>query len=108
LRGEIIPVINLHKRFHLQAAELSEEDTLLSGFLIIRLDGMHVAIIIDKVSRVMSVEPGEIQAPPQMLSGIGAEYIEGVVHRDEGYLIVLDIDRLFNLREIAALESIAR
>lgn len=108
LRGEIIPVINLHKRFHLQAAELSEEDTLLSGFLIIRLDGMHVAIIIDKVSRVMSIEPGEIQAPPQMLSGIGAEYIEGVVHRDEGYLIVLDIDRLFNLREIAALESIAR
>jgi purine-binding chemotaxis protein CheW len=108
LRGEIIPVINLHRRFHLSKADLSEEDELLSGFLIIRLGGMHVAIIIDKVSRVLSVSGNEIQQPPQMISGIGAEYIEGVVHRDEGYLIILDIDRLFNMRELQALESIAR
>lgn len=108
LRGEIIPVINLHRRFHLKRAELGEEEELLSGFLIIRIDGMHVAIIIDKVSRVLSVTGEDIQQPPQMLSGIGAEYIEGVVHRDEGYLIILDINRLFNLRELAALETIAR
>ncbi len=108
LRGEIIPVINLHRRFHLTRVLTEEDDELLRGFLIIRLDGMHVAIIIDKVSRVISVSAGEIQPPPQMISGIGAEYIEGVVQRDEGYLIVLDIDRLFNLRELEQLESIAR
>lgn len=108
LRGEIIPVINLHRRFHLKRAELSEEDELLSGFLIINLDGMHVAIIIDKVSRVVAVQRDEIQPPPQMLSGIGAEYIHGVVHRDDGYLIILDINRLFNMRELAQLESIAQ
>ena len=108
LRREIIPVINLHRRFHLKPAKLAEEDELLSGFLIIRLDGMHVAIIIDKVSRVLTVSGDEIQQPPQMLSGIGAEYIEGVVHRDDGYLIILDIERLFNLRELAALEPFAR
>jgi purine-binding chemotaxis protein CheW len=108
LRGEIIPVINLHRRFHLNRAAVEDGDELLSGFLIIRLDGMHVAIIIDKVSRVLSVKPGEVQQPPQMLSGIGAEYIEGVVHREDGYLIILDIDRLFNLRELAALETFVR
>ena len=108
LRGEIIPVINLHKRFHLKRAALNEEDELLRGFLIIRLNGMHIAIIIDKVSRVLTVSHEDIQPPPQMLSGIGAEYIEGVVHREEGYLIILDINRLFNMRELAALESIAR
>jgi purine-binding chemotaxis protein CheW len=108
LRGEIIPVINLHRRFHLTRAAIEDGDELLSGFLIIRLDGVHVAIIIDKVSRVLSVKPDDIQQPPQMLSGIGAEYIEGVVHREDGYLIILDIDRLFNLRELAALETFAR
>lgn len=107
LRGEIIPVINLHRRFHLSHAN-EEDDELLRGFLIIRLSGMHVAIIIDKVSRVLGVSADEIQPPPQMLSGIGAEYIQGVVHRDDGYLIILDIDRLFNMRELAQLESIAR
>ena len=108
LRGEIIPVINLHRRFHLKRAELDDEDQLLSGFLIIRLKGMHVAIVIDKVSRVVSVAGKEIQEPPQMISGIGNEYIEGVVQRDEGYLIILDIERLFDLRELETLETIAR
>ena len=105
LRGEIIPVINLHRRFHIKRADLGDQEELLSGFLIIRLTGMHIAIIIDRVSRVLSVSSSEIQPPPQMLTGIGAEYIEGVVNRDDGYLIILDIDRLFNMREIAQLEQ---
>ena len=107
LRGEIIPVINLHRRFHISRAQLDDQDELLSGFLIIRLNGMHIAIIIDRVSRVLSVASDDIQPPPQMLTGIGAEYIEGVVNREGGYLIILDIDRLFNMRELAQLEQMA-
>ncbi|AFG38181.1 chemotaxis protein CheW [Spirochaeta africana] len=106
LRGEIIPVINLHRRFHLKKAELSEEDSLLSGFVIIQIDEMLLAVIIDKVNRVVKVEGKDIQPPPQMISGIGAEYIQGVVNRDEdGYLIILDIRRLFNTRELRAISD---
>jgi purine-binding chemotaxis protein CheW len=105
LRGEIIPVISLHKRFHIRKMEMSEEDELLSGFIIINVDGMQLAIIIDKVSRVVTITFDEIQPPPQMLSGIGAEYIQGVVNRDESYLIILDIARLFSVRELQTLES---
>ncbi len=108
LRGEIIPVINLHKRFHLRTTTLSDEDLLLRGFLIISIDNMHVAIIIDKVSRVVWVSQNDIQDAPQMLSGIGAEYIEGVVHQEDGYLIILDTERLFNVKELAQLESLSR
>ena len=105
LRGEIIPVISLHKRFHIRKMEMSEEDELLSGFIIINVDGMQLAIIIDKVSRVVTITFDEIQPPPQMLSGIGAEYIQGVVNRDDSYLIILDIARLFSVRELQTLES---
>ncbi|KGE73497.1 chemotaxis protein CheW [Spirochaeta lutea] len=107
LRGEIIPVINLHKRFHLTRLEMTEEDELLSGFIIISLDDMQLAVIIDKVSRVVTIDLDEIQPPPQMLTGIGAEYIQGVVNRDDSYLIILDIRRMFNVRELQALETIA-
>lgn len=104
LRGSIIPVINLHRRFHLKKADLSEEDELLSGFVIIQIDDMLLAVIIDRVNRVVRVEAKDIQPPPQMISGIGAEYIQGVVNRDEeGYLIILDIRRLFNSRELRAI-----
>lgn len=107
LRGDIIPIINLHKRFHLKRPKLSEEDELLSGFIIIDINGMKLGVIIDKVSRVITVELNKMQPPPQMISGIGAEYIQGVYNREDGYLIVLDIHRLFDPKELQQLGDIA-
>lgn len=108
LRGEIIPVINLHKRFHLRRASLSEEDKLLSGFLILNLDGMQLGVFIDKVSRVVTIDREKIQPPPQMISGIGAEYIQGVTNEESGYLIILDIRRIFDPKELQQLGTIVR
>ncbi len=100
LRGDIIPVINLHKRFHLRKAELTEDEALLSGFIIINLDGMQLGVIIDKVLRVVTINKEQIQPPPQMIKGIGTEYIQGVIHQESGYLIILDIRRLFDPDEL--------
>jgi purine-binding chemotaxis protein CheW len=108
LRGEIIPIISLHKRFHLRKALLGEDEELLSGFIIIDIDGMKLGVIIDKVERVVSIEAQNIQPPPQMLSGIGAEYIQGVVNRESGYLIILDIRKLFSAKELRKIEEIRR
>jgi purine-binding chemotaxis protein CheW len=100
LRSEIIPIINLHKRFHLKRMIALEEDELLSGFIILDIDGMKLGVIIDRVSRVVTIEREDIQPPPQMLSGIGAEYIKGVVRQEHGYLIILNIRDLFNAKEL--------
>lgn len=108
LRGEIIPIINLHKRFHIKRAFASEEDELLSGFIIIDIDGMKLGIIIDRVSRVVTVEKEDIQPPPQMLSGIGTEYIQGVVRQEDGYLIILNIRDLFNPKELQKIAELRR
>jgi len=108
LRSEIIPIINLHKRFHLKKVAGSEEDELLSGFVILDIDGMKLGVIIDKVSRVVTIEKDDIQPPPQMVSGIGAEYIQGVVRQDNGYLIILDIRDLFNPRELQKIAELRR
>ena len=103
LRGDIIPIISLHRRFHLQRPENIEEDSLL----ILTIGGMELGIIIDKVLRVISIDTNEIQPPPQMLSGIGAEYIQGVVSKDEGYLIILDSMRLFDPEELRQISQYA-
>lgn len=108
LRGEVIPVINFHRRFHIKHAELSEEDELLSGLVVVRVDDRHFAVMIDKVSRVVTISSDQIQPPPQVISGIGTEYIHGVVSQEDHYLIVLDIQRIFNLKELEQLERIQR
>ena len=108
LRSEIIPIINLHKRFHLKKLASSEEDELLSGFVILDIDGMKLGIIIDRISRVITIEKEDVQPPPQMLTGIGAEYIRGVVRQDHGYLIILNIRDLFNPRELQKIAELRR
>jgi len=108
LRSEIIPIINLHKRFHLKKLVSTEEDELLSGFVILDIDGMKLGIIIDRISRVITIEKEDIQPPPQMFSGIGAEYIQGVVRQDQGYLIILDIRDLFNPKELQKIAELRR
>ncbi|AEJ19944.1 chemotaxis protein CheW [Gracilinema caldarium] len=106
LRGEIIPIINLHKRFHIKRAVIGEDEELLSGFIIIDVDGMKLGVVIDKIARVVTIENEQIQAPPQMLSGIGAEYIQGVIQNEDGYLIILDIRRLFNPKELQKINEL--
>ena len=109
LRSEIIPIINLHKRFHIKKlASSEEEDDFLSGFIILDVDGMKLGIIIDRVSRVVTIEKDEIQPPPQMFSGIGTEYIEGVVRQEESYLVILGIRDLFNPKELQKIADLRR
>lgn len=103
LRRQIIPIINLHKRFRLQKRT---ENSYTSadfdgGFIILNIGGNNIGIIIDRIARVIMVDTAEIKPPPQMISGIGSEYIRGVIKReDSGYVIMLDINRLFDPKEL--------
>ena len=104
LRGEIIPIINLHKRFHLQKLVVEDSDDLYEddegGFIILDIEGNKIGIIIDRINRVVSVEKGEIKPPPQMISGIGTEYIDGVINQEKSYLIILNTRKMFSAREL--------
>lgn len=104
LRGEIIPIIDLHKRFKLQTLTRSSDDAEIEGgFIILNIDGNKIGIIIDKVERVVTVKAEEVKEPPQMLSGIGTEYIEGVIREKQGYLIMLNTRKLFNAKELQSI-----
>lgn len=107
LRGEIIPIIDLHKRFKIQKVLAQEEIDLEGGFIILNIDRNKMGIMIDKVERVVTVQSSDVKEPPQMLSGIGNEYIEGVIRQEQGgYLIMLNIRKLFNPSELQKIVQI--
>lgn len=106
LRSEIIPVINLHKRFQIKKLAVDDGDEgFEGGFIILNIDDNKIGIIIDKIARVVTINTEDIKAPPQMISGIGTEYIRGVIRQDDKYLIMLDIRRLFNAKELQKIIS---
>ena len=100
LRSEIIPIIDLHKRFNIQSTSKPEDIEMEGGFIILDIEGSKIGIIIDKVERVVTIKEEEVKEPPQMLSGIGNEYSEGVVREEHGYLIMLNTRKLFNASEL--------
>ena len=108
LRGEIIPVISLHKKFYISEVKKDEADDLLRGFIIITVNNMKLAVKIDKVSKVTNIDKKKIQQPPQMNRGIGSEYIQGVTSLDDQYIIILDVERLFALKELKQLEVLKK
>lgn len=105
LRGEIIPIMNLHKRFRIQRNGV-ETNELEAGFIILNIENYKLGIIIDKVARVVTYSKEDIKEPPQMISGIGTEYIEGVIRGDDNYLIMLNTRKLFDPKELEKISVI--
>ena len=90
LRGNIIPIVDLKKRFNLEENE-GEKNT---GIIIVKIDDVDMGIIIDAISKVVSISNSNIQPPPPMLSGIGQKYIKGVAKLEDKLLVVLDLEKL--------------
>ena len=107
LRGVFVPIIDLHRRFHLERPAMDEVYELVGGFVIIEVWGTGIRIRIGRVVRVVKVALDSVQQQPQMLSGIGTDYIRGVSSADDGrYLIILDVGRLFNPRELGEIDNL--
>lgn len=95
LRGVVIPVIDMRKRFALPPRE-SEEETKV---IIAAVDRKIVGIIVDDVSEVISVPRSEIQPPPRVIRGVEAEYLLGVCRHEDDILMILNLDEILTAEE---------
>ncbi len=94
LRGRIIPVIDLRKRFSLALADATDDTRII----IVDINGQTVGIIVDAVTEVVHLQSSSIEPPPQAFA-IDTQYIEGVGKLDNRLLILLDIDRTLSTDE---------
>jgi purine-binding chemotaxis protein CheW len=105
LRGIIIPIIDLRKRFDMTPTDLTKT---VSKILIVELDKNLIGLIVDNVSEVMNFYLDEIEkAPPMFASNIDSQYIQGVAKIEDKLVILLDIEKLLSFEEKSALKSLA-
>ncbi len=105
LRGMGVPVIDLRLKFGLPETPLTK-DTSIIVMEVESLDGkIVVGALADAVHEVVDIEEGAIEPAPRFGTRLAAEFIKGVGKRDEGFIIILDIDRIFNVDEIAVLTA---
>lgn len=98
LRGKVIPIISMRKRFGLTEIENSSQTRII----IMDVAGSLTGFVVDAVSEVIRIHNSEIQPPPSMVTsgGIGQEFIAGVFNHAERLLIIMDVDRMFSGEEL--------
>ncbi len=102
LRGQIIPVIDLRKRFDMAPNESRQS----AKILIVELEKNQVGMIVDNVSEVMRFYVDEIEKAPAMFSAsIDSQYIQGVAKLDNKLIILLDLEKLLSFEEKSVLKS---
>ena len=104
LRGEIIPVIDLKRRFQLISTELFFEPEII----IIELkDGKKIGIVVEKAREVLSIDINRVILPPPVISSVGREYILGMIKDSlNRLLIILDVNKLLLFQDIQAIRHI--
>jgi purine-binding chemotaxis protein CheW len=102
LRGRIIPVIDLRKRFQLGKNEQSEDTRII----IVEVDGQTVGVTVDQVAEVVRL-PGNAVEPPPPTFILEAQYVNGIGKLDDRLLILLNIDKILTSQEAIALKKIS-
>jgi purine-binding chemotaxis protein CheW len=103
LRGSVIPIINLRKRFGLSPRDRDDE----TRTIVVNVHDKTVGCIVDAVTQVMRINRDQIQPPPLSVLAINYQYLAGLAKLDDRLVIILDIDKLFDAEELATPNSSA-
>jgi len=95
LRGKVIPIIDLRKRFGMPPKVRDKS----SRIIVVELDNTVVGFIVDAVLEVLRLPAATVEPPPPAVAGLDAEYISGVGKLDDRLLILLDLNRLLSRDE---------
>jgi len=107
LRGKVIPVVGLRRRFGMEAIDYTERTCII----VVETEGqdrvLPIGIIVDSVSEVINIKGEDIEETPTFGANLKTEYILGMAKMEGGVKILLDIDKVLNTTEIEIIEKIA-
>jgi len=103
LRGKVIPIVGLRRRFGLP--ELAHDNQ--TRIVVVEVNGTVLGLIVDSVSEVLRIPADTIEPPPR-LGKAEREYVRGVGKLDNRLLILLDVDRLLSDSEEASCAQMAQ
>lgn len=99
LRGKVIPILDLRRRFDLPSIEDTEE----SCIIVVQSGDDMVGVFVDKVSEVTDIEDADIDDPPSFGEDVNTDYILGI-GKGEGHVrLLLDIDCVLTIEDLGAI-----
>ena len=100
LRGKVLPVIDLRLKFGLAEGEYNDRTSIIVIDIRSIHGDVHMGIIVDTVSEVISLGARQIEPPPSFGTQLKSEYIKGVAKIRDRVIIILDIDLILTDEEL--------
>jgi purine-binding chemotaxis protein CheW len=97
LRGSVLAVVDIRMKFELSHSEFSKDTCILVLQVAINEEQIEAGAIVDSVHAVIEVDENQILPPPSVGVKSKSEFITGIIKKDEKFIMVLDMDKIFSL-----------
>jgi purine-binding chemotaxis protein CheW len=101
LRGRVIPVVNLRKKFGME----QKDDDSHARIMIIDIDGMTFGVIVDCVEEVLRIPSNIVEPVPPMTTAVSSQFIMGIAKMDDRLIILIDLQKVFGIGESALIDN---
>ena len=103
LRGSVVPVIDLYVRFGRQPGAVAQRTCVVILELAQGDGAVELGVMVDNVSEVLSIAASEIEPAPAFGNDLRAEFIAGVAKVGDRFVVLLDVNHVLSVDELAAL-----
>lgn len=101
LRGIIVPIVDLRIKFNVGSATYDQ----FTVVIVLNVGGRVVGIVVDSVSDVLTLQPGQVRPAPEFSATLHTGFIRGIGTVDERMLVLIDIESLMMSPEMALIED---
>ena len=101
LRGKVIPIMDLRKKFNM--ADATEPEQVM---IVVQVGGVQIGVVVDKVSEVASIPTDDIDPTPDFGAEVQTEFLLGLGKSNGRLRLLLDIERVLSTDELTAIASL--
>ncbi len=105
LRGRVVPVLDLKLRFGMSRTEQTVNTCVIIVEVNMEGETMVIGALADSVQEVIELDPSVIEPPPKIGTKLNTDFIRGMGKRDEEFIIILDIDKVFSAENLGVVKA---
>jgi purine-binding chemotaxis protein CheW len=105
LRGSVVPVVDLRLKFGMSKTENTVNTCIIIVEVTMDNETIILGALADSVQEVLDLEPGNIEPAPKIGTRLNTEFITGMGKRENRFIIILDIDKIFSTDELALVQA---
>ena len=105
LRGSVVPVFDMRLKFGMTGTERTINTCIVVVEVSYEGEDIIIGALVDSVQEVFELEADQIEHAPKIGTHLRTEFIRGMGKRDETFIIILDIDKVFSVEEISSIQE---